>query len=54
IEVSFKKSNDQQTAFICYGIMLESTNENGVLYASTGVNGAGLEVSYGSQSLKMK
>ncbi|MBK8660373.1 MAG: LysM peptidoglycan-binding domain-containing protein [Ignavibacteriales bacterium] len=42
IEVSFKKSNDQQTAFICYGIMLESTNENGVLYASTGVNGAGL------------
>ncbi|GAB1441378.1 hypothetical protein MASR2M39_02120 [Ignavibacteriales bacterium] len=42
IEVSFKKSNDQQTAFICYGIMLESANENGILYASTGVNGAGL------------
>ncbi len=40
IEVSLRKSDPAQNSFEFYGILLESDSENGVLYASTGVNGA--------------
>ncbi|GAB1351075.1 hypothetical protein MASR1M107_32900 [Ignavibacteriales bacterium] len=42
IEVTFKKSSELQTEFVLYGILIEADTESGVLYASTGVNGAGL------------
>ena len=42
IEISFKKSSDLQNEFVLYGILIEADSQNGVLYASTGVNGATL------------
>lgn len=40
IEVSLGKSSPDQNSFEFYGMLLESDSEGGVLYASSGVNGA--------------
>jgi LysM repeat protein/lysophospholipase L1-like esterase len=41
IDVSINKTEKKQNFFECYGLMIESSNESGVLYCSTGINGAG-------------
>ncbi len=41
IEVVMNKTNKRQNFFECYGMMIESRENSGVLYCSTGINGAG-------------
>lgn len=41
IEVFVTKTEARQKFFECYGLMIESDNNSGVLYNSTGINGAG-------------
>jgi LysM repeat protein/lysophospholipase L1-like esterase len=41
IEVMINKTDKKQNFFECYGLMIESRENNGVLYCSTGINGAG-------------
>ncbi|MEI6851669.1 MAG: LysM peptidoglycan-binding domain-containing protein [Bacteroidota bacterium] len=41
IEVMVNKTDKKQKFFECYGLMVESGTDNGVLYCSTGINGAG-------------
>ncbi|MEI6122373.1 MAG: LysM peptidoglycan-binding domain-containing protein [Bacteroidota bacterium] len=41
IEVTMNKTNKKQNFFECYGLMIESRENSGVLYCSTGINGAG-------------
>ena len=41
IEVMINKTDKKQNFFECYGLMVESKDDNGVLYCSTGINGAG-------------
>ena len=41
IEVTVNKTKKKQNFFECYGLMIESSDNSGVLYCSTGINGAG-------------
>ncbi len=41
IEVMINKTDKKQKFFECYGLMIESRDDKGVLYCSTGINGAG-------------
>ncbi len=41
IEVMVNKTDKKQNFFECYGLMIEGKDDNGVLYCSTGINGAG-------------
>jgi LysM repeat protein/lysophospholipase L1-like esterase len=41
IEVTINKTDKRQNFFECYGLMIEGKDDNGVLYCSTGINGAG-------------
>jgi LysM repeat protein/lysophospholipase L1-like esterase len=41
IEVFVNKTEAKQNFFECYGLMIENNDDNGVLYSSTGINGAG-------------
>ncbi len=41
LEVFVNKTEKKQNFFECYGLMVESKDDNGVLYCSTGINGAG-------------
>jgi len=42
IELFVKKTSDTQQSFECYGLLIESDSDGGVLYGSAGVNGATL------------
>ncbi len=41
LEFFVHKKNPQQTFFECYGLLIETNENNGVLYSSVGINGAG-------------
>ena len=41
IDVMINKTDMRQKFFECYGLMVESHDDNGVLWCSTGINGAG-------------
>lgn len=41
LEFFVHKTDSLQTRFECYGLLIESPADNGVLYNSTGINGAG-------------
>ncbi|MCK9613707.1 MAG: LysM peptidoglycan-binding domain-containing protein [Bacteroidales bacterium] len=41
LEVFVNKTEKKQTFFECYGLMIESNDDKGILYCSTGINGAG-------------
>ncbi len=41
IEVFVNKTEAKQNFFECYGLMIENNDDKGVLYSSTGINGAG-------------
>ncbi|MEI8203708.1 MAG: LysM peptidoglycan-binding domain-containing protein [Bacteroidota bacterium] len=41
IEIIMNKTDSSQHYFECYGIMIESNEEGGILYNSVGINGAG-------------
>ncbi|HNW70556.1 MAG TPA: LysM peptidoglycan-binding domain-containing protein [Bacteroidales bacterium] len=41
LEVFINKTEAKQNFFECYGLMIENNDDNGVLYNSTGINGAG-------------
>jgi len=41
LKVSFYRTDTTQTRFECYGLLIESNSESGVLYSSVGINGAG-------------
>jgi lysophospholipase L1-like esterase len=41
LEFFIRKTTTQQNFFECYGLLIETTEDNGVLYSSVGINGAG-------------
>jgi len=41
LAVSFYRTDTLQNSFECYGLVVESAGENGILYSSVGINGAG-------------
>jgi len=41
LEFFIHKSNLQQSFFECYGLLIETNDNSGVLYSSVGINGAG-------------
>ncbi len=41
LEVFINKTDKKQNFFEAYGIMVENSDDNGILYSSTGINGAG-------------
>jgi len=41
LNFSFSRTDTVQTNFECYGILIESNSDNGILYSSVGINGAG-------------
>jgi LysM repeat protein/lysophospholipase L1-like esterase len=41
LEFFIDKTDESQNHFTCYGLLLESSEENGILYSSVGINGAG-------------
>lgn len=43
IELVLEKNSDSQNFFECYGILLESDQDKGILYSSIGVNGGGIK-----------
>ena len=41
LSVSFYRTDTIQNSFECYGLDIESAGDNGILYSSVGINGAG-------------
>lgn len=41
LSVSFYRTDTTQKYFECYGLSIESATDNGILYSSVGINGAG-------------
>lgn len=41
LSISFYQTDSTQTRFECSGLLIESSQDNGVLYSSVGINGAG-------------